>query len=535
MKILFIIPRYNLTNEKNYNYVFPLGLGYISSVIKEAGYEIDCLNLNHFEGTIEGIIEKKMNKKKYDIVCSGHTGIGYSIIEKIVRAVHDHPSSPKIIIGGALITSEPELMLKSLNPDFIVISEGEKTIVELLKCLEKNEDLEKVNGIGYRNNDGKTIFTKPREPIENLDSLPIPDFEGFGYNEKLEHTYSSEVLANALDYPRPYYILGSRSCPFQCTFCYHSIGSKYRVRSIENIICEIDLAIKKYRINCLILYDDLFSTNKERVYEFCKRIKEITNKLPEFKWSCSLWVTTVNTELLKTLKDAGCVIVGMGFESYSSKVLRSMNKPITPQQIDNAVRACNKASMPITGGFIFGDVAETKETAKETLDYWKNNGDGQLQLGFIQPYPGSAIYHHCIKKGIIKDKLDFIKNKISHTNWINMTDQMTDEEIHQLKEDLLRARREGYRYVIPSQVKKTGKKVYTLEVKCPFCKDTIQYKNCHILNRIHYSLYINCRNCNKRYYIASFLRKFEMNHYQELEFLRRNYLLARDKLLKQRL
>ena len=267
--------------------------------------------------------------------------------------------------------------------------------------------------------------------------------------------------------------------------------------------------------------------------EFCKRMKKIKNNLPDdFKWSCQLWVTTVGAELLGVLKESGCVLVGMGFESYSPVVLKSMKKYITPEQIDNAINACYNAGMPITGGFIFGDVAETKETAKETLDYWRNHGDGQLQLGFIQPYPGSGIYHHCVKKGIIKDKLDFIKNRISHTNWINMTDSMTDEEILELKEDILKARRENYKYIIPKSVKKTKPKIYTLEVECPFCKTVIDYKNCHTKNRLHYNFFVICRNCSKRFYIVSNLRKFEMNHYQELEFLRKNYLLMRDKLLK---
>ena len=390
MKILFVVPRYSLTNKKDHGYLFPIGLGYISSSIKKAGHEVECLNLNHFDGTTEEIITNALDAKKYDCVCSGHTGIGYAIIEKIIKASHNHSTSPKVIIGGALITSEPELMLESLKPDFIVIGEGEKTIVELLDSIGNNGDLKKVNGIGYIDN-GKPVFTPPREPIPDLDSLPIPDFDGFGFEEKLENTCSSEVLSSALDYPRPYPILGSRSCPFQCTFCYHSVGSKYRTRSIDNIIKEIESAIKKYKINCVILYDDLLSVDKVRVMEFCKRMKKIKNNLPDdFKWSCQLWVTTVGAELLGVLKESGCVLVGMGFESYSPVVLKSMKKYITPEQIDNAINACYNAGMPITGGFIFGDVAETKETAKETLDYWRNHGDGQLQLGFIQPYPGSA-------------------------------------------------------------------------------------------------------------------------------------------------
>ncbi len=553
MKILLVIPRYNLSNKTNYQYNFPLGLGYISAVLKKAKYDVDCLNLNHLNGKTEELVFRQLNKKKYDIVCSGHTGIGYVVIEKILKAAKNHPSKPKTIVGGALITSEPELMLKSLHPDFVVVGEGETTIIELLKCLEKKRNLSKINGIGYIKNkkpfftkpkNKKPFFTKPRELIMDLDSLPLPDFEGFGYEEKLKNQSNSYFLYGEFDYPRSYPILASRGCAFQCTFCYHSIGRKYRERQIDSVIKELEIAIKKYKINAIEIYDDLFSVNKERVYEFCKKIKKLIKNTPwKIKWTCQLVVAGVDKKLLKTLKDAGCTVVGFGFESYSEKVLKSMKKPITPQQIDNVIKLSREVGIGIQGNFIFGDVAETKETAYKTLNYWKKitKGigyiplDSSIRIGFIQPYPGSAIYHHCIKKGIIKDKLSFIKNKIAHTNWINMTDKMTDNEILKLKKDIVDARRKYARYVIPLKIKKTNKDRYRVKVKCPFCHEKIQYENCLIKNKFRYQFMLPCRKCGMQFWITSFLYKIEVYHYEKLDFLRRNYLLIRDNLLKKRM
>ena len=535
MKILLIIPRYNLTNKISYEYAFPIGLGYISSVLKKEGHYVTCLNLNHLNGAVEHLINQALNEKDYDFVCTGHMGIGYEIIGKIIIAARKHNSMPKIIIGGALITSESELMFNSLKPDFGILGEGDITLIELLNCLEKAGDLKKIDGICYRDKEGKLIFTKKRAPIMNLDSIPFPDLEGLGFEEYLKNQ-NNDAGFQALDYPRPYTILCSRGCPYQCTFCYHSIGIKYRMRSLDNIFKEIEEAIKKYDINALIILDDLFSIDERRLYDFCKRIKKISEKYKiDLKWGCQLSVNNVSEKMLRILKDSGVNVASCGFESFSSIVLKSMKKPITPEQIEKAVKLVFEVGMGLQGSFIFGDTAETKETAKETLDWWKKNCKGQIKLGFIQPYPGSEIWNHCIKKGIIQDKLDFIKNRISHTNWLNMTDKMTNEEILQLKKDILNARRDYYPYVIPSKIKRTFNNRYEVAVKCPFCKEKINYKNCLIENRIRFNIWTPCRKCNMRFFIVNRLSKFESDFYQQLDFLRRNYLYLRDRILKKRL
>ncbi len=534
MKILLIIPRYNLTNKPNYQYAFPLGLGYISSVIKQAGYDVDCLNLNHLNGTIEELVKKTLDKKKYDLVGSGHIGIGYAVIEKIINAVKNHQSKPKFILGGILITSEPEIMFNSLNPDFGILGEGELTIIELIKCLENKGDLKKVEGICFKDENGKLIFTKPRTPIMDLDSLPFPDLDSMDFKNFLNNQ-SSDVNFNELDYPKSYYILCSRGCPYQCTFCYHSTGPKYRLRSLDNIFEEIREAVKKYNINSLAILDDLFSIDRERLLEFCRRIKELDKEIGyEINWSSQMNVNSVDKKMLETLKDSGCHVISFGFESYSREVLNSMKKPITPEQIDRAVKLSFEVGIGLQGAFIFGDTAETKETAKQTLDYWKNNCKGQIRLGFIQPYPGSEIYGYCIKKGIIKDKLDFIKNKIAHTNWFNMTEKMSNEEILQLKKDIIEARK-YYPYSIPLNIKKEKDKKYSVKVKCPFCKEIIEYKNCYFDNILRYNLLSVCKKCYMRFFTVSKIYKLEMDYYGELDFFRKTYLSLKDRLLKRNL
>ena len=529
-----VIPKYNLTNKPNYNYAFPLGLAYIFTSISNSKHNIECINLNHLNGSTEELLNKALNKKNYDIVCTGYMALGYATIEKILNTAKKHSSNPKIILGGSIITSEPKLIFNALKPDYAIVGEGEITIIELLDSIENKSNLKNVNGIMFRENN-QIITTKPREIIADLDTIPFPKLEELGFLEFLENQ-SNDVNFNITDYPRPYAMLCSRGCPYQCTFCYHSLGFKYRERSIKNIIDELRIAIKKYNINSLSIFDDLFSINKERVYDFCKSIMELNKETSrEIDWSCQLSVNNVDKELLETIKQAGCKVVSFGFESYSQKVLNSMKKPITPEQIDKAIKLTREVGLGIQGAFIFGDTAETKETAKETLDFWKKNCEGQIRLFFIQPYPGSEIYKRCIERGIIKDKLDFIKNKISHTNWINMTDTMTDQEISDLKKEILEARRKYYPYVIPSKIKNTKTDKYELEIKCPFCNEKVNYKNCSITNRLYFNRLVACKNCYMRISIVNLPYKLTMDYYNQLEFLRRNYLSIRDNFLKKKI
>lgn len=505
-KILLVVPRYGDCEGVDYNYLFPLGIGYISSVLKAEGYNVTCLNLNHCKGTIKEIIGGELDKKKFDFVGTGHTGIGYPVVKKILNAVREHKSKPLIILGGPIVTSEPKLMFENLKPDFAVLGEGEETIVELIEAIKKKKNLSRVRGIVFWDKEGNPVYTEKREPVKDIGKLPYPDFEGFGFREFLEHMCPNRGSYNDIfDYPRAYPILCSRACPFQCTFCYRTLGEKYRERSIDDVMNEIESAAEKYNINMIRIYDDLFAIKKERIYEFCRRIKELSNKIGrELKWSCQLIVSSnFDEEMLRTMKESGCYLVAYGFESFSPVVLKSMKKPITPEQIDRAMKMTLKVGLGIQANFIFGDIAETKETASKTLDYWKKNCKGQVGLGFIQPYPGSEIYLHCLKKGIIKDKLYFIEHEIPGEIVLNMTDKMSDREVHELFDKLVVFRNKYTSHASPYFVKHMHDDRYEIKVKCPFCKSNLHYENYYLQGKYIYNSFVPCRKCHMRFFVCS--------------------------------
>jgi len=532
MKILLVMPRYSYESgiKPNYNYSFPFGLSYIYAVIKKAGYDLETYNLNHEEGHVKDLMEKKLSDTKYDVVGIGGMSIDYLVIEKIINICKSHSSKPLVILGGSIITSSKQLISKNLNFDIGVIGEGDETILKILKNLKDKKSIENIKGICYKK-EKEIIFTPPREPISDLDALPFPDYGAFEFDKVLDNL-TPGLVSNLRTYP----VLGSRGCPFQCTFCYHSTGPIYRVRSVKNIIKEIEFAIGRYKIESFYLSDDLFAVQKDRLYEFCKEIKKLNEKYSlDLKWMCQLWVGVVDKEMIEVLKDAGCNIVGFGFESYNDEVLKSMKKPITHQQINYAIKTCFESKMTFIGNFIFGDLAETKETAKETLNYWKENCKGQVKLFFIHPYPGSEIYESCLKRGIIKDELNFIKNEIQHTNIRNMTLNMSDKEFEELKKEVYKLTSKGPIYSICSRIEKEKEGRYELRAKCPNCEKENVIKNCLVRNRKVFSVQTICTHCGMKFYMCNRIYKFTMNHYVGLDSIRKKYLSLRDKFLKSRI
>jgi|LQYC01.1.fsa_nt_gi Fe-S oxidoreductase len=483
MKILLVMP--NTT-------IFPVGMAYISSALKQASHHVDCIVFDSQDTLINKV------REGYDFVATGGLSCEYAKIKRISDTAKQR--NIKTIVGGGIVTSEPELMSHALNVDYSILGEGEETIVELLSCLKNSGDLSTVQGICYYNK-GNFIKTDNRKQIDNLDSLPWPDYESFGFEKRFASMRSSDQYNyDVFDYPREYPLVASRSCPFLCTFCYHPSGDKYRQRSADSIIEELKERVPKYKINIVSIYDELFSNNKERVYEFCKRFKEFADSVSwQIKWSCQMRVTDLDDKMLETMRESGCYIVSYGFESYSPKVLKSMKKHIKPEQIHSVIHKTLNKKISIQGNFIFGDVAETMETAMETLMFWKEHPEAGIQLVPILACPNSELYQFCIKKGIIKDRLHFIK--YDQFKRYNMT-KMTSTEFNKMQSLL-------YIYTVKYSTCTTPieRTATSVKVKCPHCFEIVEYNNYEI-KKIFYEQKMYCRSCRRRFYSVNAFYKY---------------------------
>lgn len=469
------MPNFSFTNgaperlTRNYDYLFPLGIIYVASYLKHRNYDYHAENLNHlaapdFESGVSALLTEH-----YDYVLTGGNSLILTQLKAICRIVRRHSPGSILILGGPCVTTEPELMLDVLDFDYGIIGEGEMACAELLDCLTSGKPPETVAGIIFRHPSGEAVRTAPRREAVNLDILPFPDFEGFGYDEWLEH-YPPQLLytTELIERPRPLVIMGGRGCPFQCTFCFHD--QKFRFRSLDDFFAEVEFYLARFRINTLLILDDCFSVRTERIYEFCRRIDDLSREAGyTIYWGVQMTVCGLSAELLATMKASGCISVSYGFESVNAQVLRSMHKPCTAAEIATAIDLTIRSGLRIQGNFIFGDTEETPETWRETLRFWKEHGIGYVNLAFIMLYPGSSIYHEAVQRGLIKNKLFFIINLMNKFPF-NFTHHMTDRQYYWMTFYV------SWYFLIHSRpriVPRLSKR----EFKCPFCKETIQMES----------------------------------------------------------
>lgn len=415
MNYLLVMPK-SLGSIEHFN-IFPIGLAYISASLKKGGFHVFTANLDYLEGDTHSILERLLTEHDIDVVCTGGLSRDCHKLKEVIDTARE--INPRIITvaGGGIISSDSETAMRVLDADIGVIGEGEITICELARALDSGRSYGDVPGLIYRNGSNALVITPSRSEIADIDSIPFPDFDGFEYGQWVRSSGSGLVLTD-------------RSCPFRCTFCFHPTGEKYRQRSFDNIFREIDFQIEHYGLKCFGLSSELFATSKPRVLEFCNRIKDYN-----LAWSCCLRVCDVDAEMLQTMKEAGCIRIIFGLESADNSILKSMRKGITVSQISRALELTYEANLMIEGGFIFGDINESPETVTNTLSFWREHNDRHyLNLSMISVFPGSFLYKHACKTGIIKDPEHFLRTGCPLVNVSKLTDTEYQDLVSKVSE-----------------------------------------------------------------------------------------------------
>ncbi len=424
-KYLLVMPR--LIQNPGDGYSFPLGIAYISSSLKAAGFEVVTLNLNHRDGDAADIIRNVVEEHGIHVVATGGLSFQYGTVKRVVEAAKRVNGDIVTIVGGGIVSGDPEPAMEALEyADFGVIGEGEETMCELCRTLERGGDLSEIDGLIYKNGNG-LVATNPRKECEDLDSIPWPDYQGFDLDKYLASTSPG---ISGLNRHNTIFMLASRSCPYNCTFCFHTSGKKYRQRSLDKFFAELDYMVSQYDITFVCMADELFAQKIARVKEFCERIKRYG-----IGWWAQFRVDNITVELLNVLKGSGCQVMSFGLESADNRVLKSMRKHTTVEQIEHALKLVYDSAISLEGAFIFGDVAETVETAENTLKWWREHSQYRISLNLITVYPGSGLYKHACEKGIIQDRLKFLKDGCPQVN----VSKMTDEQMGVLTRRLMEA------------------------------------------------------------------------------------------------
>lgn len=486
MKVLVINPnsssRHDVYSKKR-ELSFPLGLAYIISVVKKYTNDIKLLDLHLQADILNSFAEGLKRIDPPTIVLIGGMSTVYHWIKAISKLVKEVFPQTIIICGGSVATSMPEILLNNTAIDIAVLGEGENTAEEIFKTLKSQEGIDSINyrpgldwlagikGISYKKA-LSVMRNGPRPRIEDLDSIDFPDFHFFDTEKYIQ---SGVRVTGCRSLP----IIISRGCPFNCNFCYRNFGHKIKYRSVENAIEEIKKLKTEFHLDYIVLWDELPLFDKEWAKNFAQTLISRSLKI---SWVCAGRASSLSdsdSELLKLLKRSGLRRISFGIESGSNDMLKRMNKHLTVEQSERALKVTRKAGIKATASFMIGYPGETPDTIEKSVDFCKKN---LLKTTFYicVATPRTRIYSDCIEKGIIQDQEKYIDSisrigDASQLN-INMT-EMSDDELLRYKKD---AENAINRFNLSNHMRYYGAVKGVLEIiKALFLFIRRKYKRCY--------------------------------------------------------
>ncbi|MHC4197608.1 MAG: hopanoid biosynthesis associated radical SAM protein HpnJ [Planctomycetota bacterium] len=326
--------------------------------------------------------------KGYDFVTIFTTAASYLKDAETAEAIKAANKDIKIAFVGPHASVLPEEVLNGSKAiDFVCRREFDYT----LKEYAEGKPLGEIYGVSYRDN-GNIINNKDREPIDDLDALPfVVDIY------KRDLNFRNYRIPYLLD---PYVsIYGGRGCPAHCVYCLWPqtfTGHVYRVRSPENVVEEVKLAMKYFPEAKEIFFDDdTFTADKPRACEIARLLKPLG-----VTWSASSRAS-LDYDTMKVMKDCGLRLLLVGYETGNQEMLNRMKKGVTLEQGEEFSRNCKKLGITTHGAFVMGLPGETPETVEETIRFACKVDPDTIQVSLASPYPGTEMYEWCKENGYL--------------------------------------------------------------------------------------------------------------------------------------
>lgn len=422
--IALIIPSFSYAKLEEAGPACPhLGIAYIAAFLEEHKYSVLIIDaraelLSHSD------ISEKIDAIKPKIV--GVTAVTAEFPEALalLKLVKKTDSAITTILGGPHATIMPETC-KVNDIDYLVLGEGEVTMLELVDFLLKGKGkLEEINGIGYVK-DAKLVLTPPRELIKDLDSLPFPAYHLLPMDKYRPYA----IFDKGMKFTS---LISSRGCPYMCTYCTSSqvFGKRWRTMSAKRVFELLQYLFDTFEIRHFYFQDDEFTIDKKRVMELCDLIVKSKMK-GRIIWECLSRVSDVNDELLKSMYSAGCKGIVYGVEVGYEEGLQRIRKNITLNQALQAIKLTKKNKIHARASFMMGFPWESAEEIKKTIRFAKKLAPDIVYFQILIPYPGTALYEEMKRDNLIvsNDWDKYVQHSIVGTNPIIKTRHLSNKEL----------------------------------------------------------------------------------------------------------
>ena len=405
-KIILVIPPYK---ESKKGHLPLLSIGYIASFLEKNGYQIKIIDAIALDIGVEETADLILKENPDAVGLTTVSSSRFSAI-KIIKLLKDKNKGLFIFVGGRHFHSVWQESLRDIPEiDVLVRGEGEATSLELLEAYFSGRDFKEIRGICFRLA-GEIVCTGQRPSI-NLDDLPMPAWHLFDlslYHNTLEGERKTRAVG----------VISSRGCPNECTFCANnSFQRTLRLRNPKKFVDELEFLKNIYGYNGFDIWDDTLTMSRNHVLEICD---EIIKRKINIIWYARARVNTVDEEILKKMKQAGCRIIGFGIESGSELILKKIKKYVTLDQIKKAVYLSSKLGFITKCWFIQGLPTETLNDVKKTKDLMrqlKNYGAlfGSTVMNFTNfpiLYPGTPMTDEAFREEIIPKEFSWNKEII---------------------------------------------------------------------------------------------------------------------------
>src|SRR5579885_8734 len=423
-EILFVnLPPYESYYAEN---VPHLGMLYVMTSLRDHGYAVGYLDCARRGTRLHQVMEKIRETAPRLIGFSVDTDNLFSVAAVSAIQRNEFRDDLKIVLGGPAAQGHPDEIMARCPADVLVIGEGEYTACEVADSLLRGRgDLGGIAGICYRTREG-LVHTAARDPIADLDALAFPD-------------------RRFLPDPSAYTVtmITGRGCPFKCTFCFEGrMGNRYRHRSPENIVAEMEQLLAARGRAFISFNDDTFTSDPDHTMKVCRLIRERLRPRRDLMWFCEVRVDVVNRhpELVEAMAQAGVGRIQIGVESADEDVLRAYKRlNVKPAVVEKVVKQFHDAGVPsIYCGFIVGGPRETMQTMERTLEFARHllvdvaPGSFECNASFLTPLPGTDIRMRPADYGVRLLDPDLLTS--SNFNYCTAeTETLTQEQINNFR------------------------------------------------------------------------------------------------------
>lgn len=344
--------------------------------------------------------------------------------KRLARALRRAVPGATLAVGGPWAAAVPRQCLAECPElDVVFTCEGEEASVDLLRVIEGGGDLAAVPGIVFRDGTGGLVDTGYRPPIEDLDRLPFPARDLLGDDIRLCSLPPGGYRARPVAH-----LIGSRGCTNRCVYCYHlEREAVIRFRSAEDVVAEVEECVHRWGFREIRFLDDNFTADRERVFRICDLLERRGIEVP---WYVSSRVDTVDGEMLRRMKRAGCWAMLYGIESGVQEHLDTLGKGVTLDQVREVVEETRRAGIEMFLPFMFGIPGETFEDGLRTIEFALELDPYYANFNSLAPFPGTWLWDNAEQHGTLCAD----PARLTFQGCAFVPHSMTEEEIARLRQ-----------------------------------------------------------------------------------------------------